>query len=168
MASDRFLFWGEIMEITVKQVKGSDIDAGIALAETVFDVYEAPVFTEEGVQSFKDFLYGTNMGRMREKGDIIFWNAYCGDILAGTCALRDGRHISLLFVHGDFHRQGIGRMLMDAACGYALKMYRQRRITVNSSPYGVPFYTSYGFKHTDMERITDGIRYTPMICFLKE
>ena len=156
------------MEIKVRQAKNADVDNAIALAEEVFDIFEAPVFTEEGVQSFKDFLYGANMRKMREKGDIIFWNAYCGEILAGTCALRDGRHISLLFVHSDFHRQGIGRMLMDTACRHALKMHKQRRITVNSSPYGVPFYASYGFTPTDMERITDGIRYTPMIYFSKE
>lgn len=156
------------MEITVKKVKDADIDSGIALAEKVFDVYEAPVFTDEGVQSFKDFLYGKNMRKMREKGDIVFWNAYCGDTLAGMCALREGRHISLLFVHGDFHRQGIGRMLMDTACAYAYERHSQRRITVNSSPYGLPFYTAYGFKAVDMERLADGIRYTPMIYFTKD
>lgn len=162
------MFWGDRMEITVEIVKNEDIDKGIALAEQVFDIYEAPEFTEEGVQSFKDFIYGANMERMREKGDIIFWNAYCDGVLAGTCALRDSRHISLLFVHGDFHRQGIGRMLMDAACEYALGKYGQKRITVNSSPYGVQFYTAYGFRPVDMERITDGIRYTPMIYFIKD
>lgn len=169
MASDLFCFWGGIFtDITIKRAVPQEIDEGIALAEQVFDIYEAHEFTEEGVKSFKDFIYGANMGRLREKGDIIFWNACCGEKLVGTCALREKKHISLLFVHGDFHRQGIGRMLMDTACEYALKNYGQKRITVNSSPYGLLFYTAYGFKAVDMERITDGIRYTPMIYFSRE
>lgn len=139
------------------------IDEAIKLAEEVFDVYEAPDYGEDGAREFREFLYGENLKRMRENGDIVFWCAYCEDTLAGMCALRNGSHISLLFVHGDFHRQGIGRMLMDTACGVAYKEKNARNITVNSSPYGLPFYKNYGFIATDMERIEGGIRYTPMI-----
>lgn len=152
------------MGIIIKKAENDRvIDEAIKLAEEVFDVYEAPDYGEDGAREFREFLYGENLKRMREKGDIVFWCAYCGDKLAGMCALRNGSHISLLFVHGDFHRQGIGRMLMDTACGFAFKEKNARNITVNSSPYGLPFYKNYGFIATDMERIEGGIRYTPMI-----
>ena len=35
-------------------------------------------------------------------------------------------------------------------------------ITVNSSPYAVPVYHKLGFVDTDVEQISDGMRYTPM------
>ena len=35
-------------------------------------------------------------------------------------------------------------------------------ITLNSSPYGLPFYQALGFLPTDQEQIVNGIRFTPM------
>ncbi|WP_347567129.1 GNAT family N-acetyltransferase [Alistipes finegoldii] len=40
------------------------------------------------------------------------------------------------------------------------------RITVNSSPYAVEIYRRLGFTATDAERVTDGIRFTPMTYLL--
>ena len=37
-----------------------------------------------------------------------------------------------------------------------------KRITLNSSPYGLPFYLRMGLYPTDMERTIDGIRFTAM------
>lgn len=35
-------------------------------------------------------------------------------------------------------------------------------MTVNASPYGVPFYHKIGFRNLGEERQRDGILYTPM------
>ena len=35
-------------------------------------------------------------------------------------------------------------------------------ITLNSSPYGLPFYQALGFLSTDQEQTVNGIRFTPM------
>jgi predicted GNAT family N-acyltransferase len=35
-------------------------------------------------------------------------------------------------------------------------------ITVNSSPFGVPFYERYGFSPTDEMQHKDGFTYLPM------
>ena len=36
------------------------------------------------------------------------------------------------------------------------------RPTLNSSPYGLPFYKAIGFVPTDEEKTVNGIRFTPM------
>lgn len=36
-------------------------------------------------------------------------------------------------------------------------------ITVIASPYGHEFYKKLGFKDTDVEQVTNGVRYYPMI-----
>ncbi len=152
------------MDIIINKLSDNgEFERALRLAENVFDVYEADVYGEEGTREFKDFLYGENLHEMYKNGGYDCWCAYCGDKMVGMCGMRNESHISLLFVHGDFHRQGIGRMLMDTACGFAFNEKGSRNITVNSSPYGLPFYRSYGFTATDMERIEGGIRYTPMI-----
>lgn len=45
---------------------------------------------------------------------------------------------------------------------YFLKDYSGKTITLNSSPYGVPFYKAIGFVPTDEEKTINGIRFTPM------
>ena len=46
---------------------------------------------------------------------------------------------------------------------YLLKDYSGKTtITLNSSPYGVPFYRAIGFVPTDEEKTVNGIRFTPM------
>ncbi|MCR5316778.1 MAG: GNAT family N-acetyltransferase [Treponema sp.] len=35
-------------------------------------------------------------------------------------------------------------------------------VTLNSSPYGLPFYKARGFVPTDEEKTVNGIRFTPM------
>ena len=137
------------------------IRASLQLAEDVFMQFEAPDFPPRGVESFKSFLWGKRVREMLEDGSFVVWGCYCGEQLVGMLAMRDSNHISLLFVMGDFHRQGIGRMLYAQAKKYAA-LHLKRKITVNASPYGLPFYRAMGFKVTDMENVIDGVRSTPM------
>ena len=147
----------EIKRLTTKE----DIRASLQLAEDVFMQFEAPDFPPRGVESFKSFIWGRRVKEMIEDGSFALWSCYCENQLVGMLAMRDNSHISLLFVIGDFHRQGIGRMLFAQAKKYAA-LHLKRKITVNASPYGLPFYRAIGFKETDMENVIDGVRSTPM------
>ena len=40
--------------------------------------------------------------------------------------------------------------------------YPDETITLNSSPYGLPFYKAIGFVPTDEEKTVNGNRFTPM------
>ena len=40
--------------------------------------------------------------------------------------------------------------------------FPRRTITLNSSPYGLPFYKALGFTSKDSEQTVNGIRFTPM------
>ena len=43
------------------------------------------------------------------------------------------------------------------------KDYVKQEFTVHASPYAVPVYERLGFRATNKEQLTDGLRYTPMI-----
>ena len=73
-------------------------------------------------------------------------------------ALEQKKHICFFFVDGDYHRKGIG----TGMCRYLLKDYSGKTITLNSSPYGVPFHKVVGFKPADEEKTAGGIRFTPV------
>ena len=147
---------------TVKMLSESnEIKSALKLAEEVFMQFEAPHFSKKGVKSFTDFLWGKNVKKMLAAGEFVIWGCYSGDVIVGMLALRNACHISLAFVRGDFHRQGIGRMLYAEASSYA-SAGNIKNITVNASDYGIPFYRAMGFKETDMQLEADGIIYTPM------
>lgn len=138
----------------IKKIDETQIADAIDLIWTTFLQFDAPDYSEEGIQSFKDFI---------ENKEIIstleFWGAYDGPKLKGVIATNENRkHICCFFVKAEYHRQGIGRKLWE----YLLKNSQNEIITVHSSPYAVPVYHKLGFVDTDTEQLSDGMRYTPM------
>jgi GNAT superfamily N-acetyltransferase len=67
----------------------------------------------------------------------------------------------MMFVDGGYHRRGIATAMMNNMA-YALQSQGINRITLNASPYGIPFYEKYGFKSTDTVQHKDGFVFTPM------
>ncbi len=63
-----------------------------------------------------------------------------------------------MFVDGSYHRRGIGSRLIR----HVLNEYKGETVTLNSSPYGLPFYKAVGFVPTEEEKTVNGIRFTPM------
>ena len=72
-------------------------------------------------------------------------------------------HINLAFTKKEYHRKGIA----TAVFNYLLKDVLNgnpwiEELTLNSSPYGLPFYLHIGFIPLSDEQEIDGIRFTPM------
>lgn len=134
----------------------------MALAWKTFLVFEAPVYLPEGVKSFENFITDSTLKRMFEMGAYQMLVAIYENQLIGMISLRDRIHISLLFVDEEYHRQGVGRALVEHLCAYLRDEEGERRVTVNASPYGVEFYHKIGFCDLGPEACADGIRYTPM------
>lgn len=77
----------------------------------------------------------------------------------GVLATRkQGNHLALFFVAGEYHRQGIGKKLFATVKSLATA----DTITVNSSPYAVKIYRKLGFSATDSEQVVNGLSFIPM------
>jgi GNAT superfamily N-acetyltransferase len=133
----------------------------------VFSEFEAPEYSKEGINIFKDFI---NPQRLADDIRYNGFKIYCcfeGDILAGVLALRNQKHISLLFVRKSHHKKGIARELVRMIIEYIQKANPYvHELTVNSSPYAVEIYKKLGFTATDTMQEKDGIIYMPMIKFI--
>ena len=146
-----------ICELTV-----DDFEEASSLAISVFNKYEAPDYSDEGINTFHDFCTPQSLEKIMQGRNLKLWGAYINDRLIGLIATRDGNHIALFFVDGEYHRRGIGHDLFNTAlkeiadAGYG-------EVTVNSSPYAAPVYRSLGFTQTDVELLRNGIRFTPML-----
>lgn len=142
------------MQYSIRALGTDEIEQALCLTWKVFQEYEAPDYTKEGVEEFYKSIHNKDY-----LSELCFYGAFSQNDLIGVIATRkEGRHIALFFVEGAYHRQGIGRKLFDTIWSNCL----ERRMTVNSSPYAVPVYHRLGFKDTDVEQEVNGVRFTPM------
>lgn len=141
-------------DLTIRQLNETETEHALRLVWEVFLDYEAPDYTQAGVDAFYRSIHDA-----RYRAMLCVYGAFLHETLVGVLATRSGgTHIALFFVKGAYHRQRIGRRLFETAliaCGAG-------RMTVNSSPYAVPVYHKLGFRDTGAEQVTDGLRFTPM------
>ncbi len=141
--------------MVIKKLAQSNLDEALELVLNVFMTYEAPDYSEEGINTFKNCI-----GDREFINNLTVYGAYDHNKILGVIATRnEGNHIALFFVDGKYHRQGIGKKLIKTV----IENSTQNKITVHSSPYAVEVYHHLGFSDVTSEQLTDGIRYTPMV-----
>ena len=138
----------------IRSVAPDERNEAVNLIWDTFSEFEAPDYSEQGVETFRAFISDNHIF-----DTIEFFGAFEKRQLVGVIAARNNRqHICCFFVSAKHQRQGIGRKLWEY-----LKIHSGApTFTVNSSPFAVPVYHRLGFENTDTEQITDGMRYTPM------
>jgi len=142
--------------MVIRKIGENETKEALELVLRVFMQYEAPDYSDEGVETFKR----TAIYNVEYISSIAIYGAYENDKMVGVIATRNnGSHIALFFVDGQHHRKGIGKMLFQTV----LDQGTAEEITVNSSPYAKEVYHHLGFKDTAPEQITEGIRYIPML-----
>lgn len=82
--------------------------------------------------------------------------------LVGVAALRDNKHLYHLFVHPDFHRQGIAEKLWLHLKDEAMAAVNPGLFTVNASLYAVPVYSQFGFVPLSEPQTRNGVQFQPM------
>lgn len=143
------------MYINARKLSRKEIGEAISLVWDVFNKYEAVNYPETGKEAFHQAICSAEYLDM-----LTAYGAFDDEKLIGIIATRNaGAHIALFFVHGDYHRQGIGKTLFKAC----LKDNANKQITVNSSEYALDVYKKIGFIQMDSLKEEDGIRYIPMV-----
>lgn len=148
------------MKYKLEEMQSNELNETLELVKNVFDEFEAPDYTAEGIESFYNF---TNSISEQLNNNMKIFVAKDIDRIVGMVAFRDYSHISMLFVDKNYHRQGIATELLKIVKLECRKYNKELiSITVNSSPYAVGFYYKMGFESVTSEQIVDGIRFTPM------
>lgn len=153
-------------QIQIRKAKLTDWDDAMELAFRVFLKYEAIEYGPQGIKNFSEFVTDESLKKMFMIGEYLLFVAVEEERLVGLISLRSGNHISLLFVDEAYHRRGIGTLLVKHLQEYMLKNTKYEKLTVFSSPYGVPFYHRLGFIDVGKETRKEGIIYTPMEFYL--
>ena len=142
----------------IKKIDFDNLDKALELIWNTFLEYEAPDYSNEGIEEFRKSIYEEEWLKARE-----FYGAYEDDNLLGLIATKDKSHIALFFVDGKYHRRGIGRKLFEKVYEENDKDY----FTVNSSPYAKEVYEHLGFESTDDMQCVNGLKFYPMTLQVK-
>jgi GNAT superfamily N-acetyltransferase len=152
------------MNFTVRRLKGNELELALELAWNTYIEFEAPDYSPEGITTFKhDIMENDEFKNACRDGTNRMWGAFAAEKLVGIFIMRGTSHICMVFTHREYHRKGIATAIFQRLI-HDVKAENPEisRLTLNSSPYGKPFYHHVGFVDTDVERIIDGIRFTPM------
>ena len=143
-----------VTPFSIRRLSQDERQTALDLAWAVFSEYESPDYSAEGTEEFRKCLHDEGY-----LSGLHYYGTFDGEKLIGEIAIRpDRKHICFFFVDGRYHRRGIGTRMFRRL----LEDYPNETITLNSSPYGLPFYKAIGFVPTDEERTVNGIRFTPM------
>lgn len=139
-----------MLDLSIRKLNKKEIESALNMVWKVFLEYEAPDYTQEGIDEFYKSIHDENYLSM-----LSVYGAFSNGELVGVIATRNnGKHIALFFVEGRYHCQGIGKQLFQTV--------RTDKMTVNSSPYAVPVYRKLGFESVDTEQSVNGLRFIPM------
>ena len=141
--------------MNIKKIEENEIKKALELVWKVFLEYEAPDYSNEGIEEFKKSIDSRDFINQLE-----FYGAFEDEKIVGIIATRNVTHIALFFVDGNYHKKGIGKSLYEKVCSLNDKGF----FTVNSSPYAKEVYRHLGFESTDEEKCVNGLRFIPMRC----
>lgn len=149
----------------IRKINGSEVTEALALALEVFMQFEAPDYKPEGIDTFKrDIVQNEEFISQCRQGICPIYAAFDAGKMIGIMGMRSSRtHINLAFVRKEYQRQGVATSIFRYLLADLTKDDPGlKEITLNSSPYGKPFYLHIGFVPLSDEQETDGIRFTPM------
>ena len=148
-------------DYAIRPISPQTLDEAMRLVWRTFQEFEAPDYGPKGLETFHAFLQSPETRANFESGQNRILGCFSHGKIIGVTAMRSATHISLMFVAKEYHRQGVGRALLQALFSLC-RAQGIEELTLNASPYGLGFYHKIGFIATGAEREEDGIRYTPM------
>jgi GNAT superfamily N-acetyltransferase len=138
----------------IRKLERAEYEQAALLALNIYMQCGTEDFDEEGLQTFKDFIFSE-----QAMDELTIYGAFEKGKLIGIIGTKHtGKHISLFFIRKEYHRRGIGRNLFN----YFLNDCPTDEITVNSSTYAIPFYQNLGFDKSSDKQKVNGITFTPM------
>ena len=160
-----------MQNIIIRKITVGEVESAMKLALEVFIEFEAPDYHPSGVETFKrDIIENADFNEQVKKGIVPIYAAFDNDKIIALIGMRNSKtHINLAFTKKEYQCKGIATAIFN----YLLKDILNenpsiKELTLNSSPYAIPFYLKLGFEPTSEEQEIDGIRFTPMKYVIKD
>ena len=151
--------------IFIRKITCDEVKSAMDLVLEVFMQFEAPDYHPSGVDTFKkDIVENPEYLENAKRGVCPIYAAFDGNKMVALMGMRSNKnHINLVFTKKEYHRKGIAKAIFNHLLDDVLKENPTLdELTLNSSPYGLPFYLAIGFVPLSEEQEINGIRFTPM------
>lgn len=150
------------MGVEIRWAKKEEWDEAMAMVWETFLEFDARDCTPDGIQGFQRFITDEQLKASFLEGRYELMVAILDGRVIGVGTLRNVNYLSLLFVDGEHHHQGIGRTLVGKLCDYLKEEVGEHRISLTASPMAVEFYKKLGFVQMKPMEIPYGIPVVSM------
>ena len=151
----------KIRKLTNEEIKGA-----CAFAVNIYNIaIRGCVRTQESHRYFDEYMDADRLTEEERTGALVVFGAFESNVLCGVCGMTNEGHITMLYVHPQYLRRGIGKKLLERARIYARMQLKLMQVSVNAMPaYTADYFRRVGFKSTYQGGFCNGQSdmYVPM------
>lgn len=143
----------------VKKLDDHEVLDGFHMVWSTFEDEAKEFYTEEGMQSFRDFLLfdkAINQIRARE---ITVFGAIEDNQICGVSVINKYGQIPFIVVKKEYRKRGVGRQLELAMYQYCQQMPNISKMRVYCIPQFSEFFRHIGYTATQAEMEKNGMKY---------
>ena len=118
--------------------------------------------TMEGMERFRDLTEPVSLSINSFDGSMVLYGYFRDGELLSVAALKDKKHILMLYVLPLYQKMGIGKEMLsflESNCDSKL-------VTLNASDSAIAFYEHFGYEVCGERNTSEGLISTPMKKYL--
>ena len=158
------------MKVTLRNMEHGEVKIASEAALKAFAAMDGKGFTTEGKAVFANYASPNAIASRQNFGHKVTL-AVIDSKIAGMIEIRNGSHISMLFVLPEHINNGIGTKLLSHSIAQInknnLKTKAVKQVTVHAADESVAFYLKRNFRESAARQERDGISFTTMAFHLK-
>lgn len=133
----------KIRKLTNEEIKGA-----CAFAVSIYNIAIRGCFrTQDGHRYFDEYMDADRLTDEERTGVLVVFGAFDSNVLCGVCGMTNEGHITMLYVHPQYLRRGIGKKLLERVRIYARMQLKLMQVSVNAMPaYTADYFRCVGFK----------------------
>lgn len=133
----------KIRKLTNEEIKGA-----CAFAVSIYNIAIRGCFrTQDCHQYFDEYMDADRLTNEERTGALVVFGAFDSNVLCGVCGMTNEGHITMLYVHPQYLRRGIGKKLLERVRIYARMQLKLMQVSVNAMPaYTADYFRRVGFK----------------------
>ena len=133
----------KIRKLTNEEIKGA-----CAFAVSIYNIAIRGCFrTQDCHRYFDEYMDADRLTDEERTGVLVVFGAFDSNVLCGVCGMTNEGHITMLYVHPQYLRRGIGKSFWRVGI-YARMQLKLMQVSVNAMPaYTADYFAGrVGFK----------------------
>lgn len=133
----------KIRKLTNEEIKGA-----CGFAVSIYNIAIRSSFrTQDCHRYFDEYMDADRLTDEERTGVLVVFGAFDSNVLCGVCGMTNDGHITMLYVHPQYLRRGIGKKLLERVRIYARMQLKLMQVSVNAMPaYTADYFRRVGFK----------------------